>query len=129
MYALPGRQKSDKLCSPCVMNSTILFSKWRSHNQTLYLHHGKAGIFDRRCLHSGLSLQSSSTTVQLPNIQACFPRYCGVCPCSGHFLICNSDSPNKPTVHISQPRVRVRQGVNIVTTGIREMHDIICPKV
>lgn len=129
MNALPGRQKSNKLCSPCVMNSTILFSKWRSHNQTLYLYHGKAGSFDSRGLHSVLSLQPSSATVQLPDIQACFQRCCAVCPCSGHFLMCNCANPNKPTVHISQPPVRVRQGVNIVATCIWELHDIICRKM
>ena len=52
MCPLTDRQESNTLCSPCVMNSTILFSKWRSHYQNLYLEHGKVSHLDARFLHT-----------------------------------------------------------------------------
>ena len=85
MCPLTDRQESNTLCPPCVMNSTILFSKWRSHYQNLYLEHGKVSHLDARFLHYRLPLLPSSTTVrQMAGLQACFLRKCSVRPCRGH---------------------------------------------
>ena len=96
MCPQPGRQKSNTLCSPCVMNSKILFSKWCSHYQNLYLEHSKVSHLDARFLHYNLSLLPSSTTVrQVPEVAACFPPNCGIRLCRGHFLVHDRANPNK----------------------------------
>ena len=128
MCPQPGRQKSNTLCSPFVMNSKILFSKWRSHYQNLYLEHGKASHLDTRFLHYGLSLLPSSTTVcQMAEVQACFPPNCGVRHCHRHFLVHKRENPNK------QSTVRNFWSldgidVNIAAWGIWEMHNNLCQK-
>ena len=56
MCPLTDRQEFNTLCPSCVMNSTILFSKWRSHYQNIYLEHGKVSHLDARILHYRLPL-------------------------------------------------------------------------
>jgi len=52
------------------MNSTILFSKERSHYQNLYLEHGKASQLDTRFLHYALPLMPSQDSGKQRNIRA-----------------------------------------------------------
>jgi len=128
MCPLPGRQESNMLCFPCAMNSKILFSKWRSHYQNLYLEHRKASRLDTRFLHYAMSLLPSSTTVfQMAEVKSCFPLYCGFQLCRDHFLTHKSANPKDKSTVLNFWSLDGK-GVIIVAWSIWEMHNNFCQK-